>query len=306
MKIDALSWNETGARYGYNGKEKDNEVKGDNNSLDFGARIYDPRVSRFLSQDPLAYKYPEVTPYMFAADNPIIYIDVNGEHPGKAFRFLYNSIEQYIKNKNDKALERIQYRTKQFQDANPNKQEPLTHKTQVYIASYAKSFGDLVGLDNLREAQQGLDLDGNEVSTGARVVAGVFIAIDVTPFGKLIPPGIKSRLSHVIDFGKAAVGDVVKKGFHIKIDGNHFLIKLQDDLIGLVPLEKKLTEANTKTAAKKFSEEMVNNSQRSKFLNIINKQIETVENTPNYDENLLKEMIEIRDKLVKAGKEVKK
>jgi RHS repeat-associated protein len=45
-------------RYGFNGKENDNEVKGDGNQVDFGARIYDPRVGRFLSGDPLAGKFP--------------------------------------------------------------------------------------------------------------------------------------------------------------------------------------------------------------------------------------------------------
>jgi RHS repeat-associated protein len=38
-------------RYGYNGKEKDNEIKGEANSLDYGARIYDPRVGRWMCTD---------------------------------------------------------------------------------------------------------------------------------------------------------------------------------------------------------------------------------------------------------------
>ncbi|MCU7549877.1 hypothetical protein OCK74_12165 [Chitinophagaceae bacterium LB-8] len=40
-------------RYGFNGKENDNEVKGDGNSLDFGGRIYDPRLGRWHSTDPV-------------------------------------------------------------------------------------------------------------------------------------------------------------------------------------------------------------------------------------------------------------
>ncbi len=35
-------------RYGFNGKEKDDEIKGEANSLDYCARIYDPRVGRCL------------------------------------------------------------------------------------------------------------------------------------------------------------------------------------------------------------------------------------------------------------------
>lgn len=36
--------------------EKDNEVKGSGNSLDFGARIYDSRLGKWLSTDPLQTK----------------------------------------------------------------------------------------------------------------------------------------------------------------------------------------------------------------------------------------------------------
>lgn len=38
-----------GSWYGFNRRERDDEVKGAANSLDFGARIYDPRVGRWLS-----------------------------------------------------------------------------------------------------------------------------------------------------------------------------------------------------------------------------------------------------------------
>jgi RHS repeat-associated protein len=40
-------------RYGFNGKEKDNEAKGEGNQYDYGFRVYDPRLGRFLSEDPL-------------------------------------------------------------------------------------------------------------------------------------------------------------------------------------------------------------------------------------------------------------
>src|SRR5690606_4468651 len=36
-------------RYGFNGKENDNEVKGEGNQQDYGMRIYDPRLGKFLS-----------------------------------------------------------------------------------------------------------------------------------------------------------------------------------------------------------------------------------------------------------------
>jgi len=64
--------------YGFNGKENDNEIKGEGNQQDYGMRIYDPRIANFLSVDPLTPKYPEPTPYQFASNRPIDGIDEDG------------------------------------------------------------------------------------------------------------------------------------------------------------------------------------------------------------------------------------
>jgi RHS repeat-associated protein len=65
-------------RYGFNGKENDNEVKGEGNQQDYGMRIYDPRLGRFLSVDPIARNFPMLTPFQFAANTPISAIDLDG------------------------------------------------------------------------------------------------------------------------------------------------------------------------------------------------------------------------------------
>ena len=48
-------------RYGFNGKEKDDEIKGTGVQYDYGFRIYDTRIGRFLSTDPLFESYPWYT-----------------------------------------------------------------------------------------------------------------------------------------------------------------------------------------------------------------------------------------------------
>lgn len=65
-------------RYGFNGKENDNEVKGDGKHVDYGWRVYDPRLVRFLSVDPLQADYPELTTYQFAGNTPIQAVDLDG------------------------------------------------------------------------------------------------------------------------------------------------------------------------------------------------------------------------------------
>ena len=65
-------------RYGFNGKENDNEVKGNGNQQDYGMRIYDTRLGRFLSVDPITKSYPWLTPYQFASNRPVDGIDLDG------------------------------------------------------------------------------------------------------------------------------------------------------------------------------------------------------------------------------------
>jgi RHS repeat-associated protein len=79
MLIPERSRSSSEYRYGYNGKENDNEVKGTGNSIDYGARIFDPRVGRFLSLDPKIYLFPSKSPFHYGANNPIRNIDVDGQ-----------------------------------------------------------------------------------------------------------------------------------------------------------------------------------------------------------------------------------
>lgn len=67
------------SRYGFNGKEMDDEVySSTGTSYDYGFRIYNPRLGRFLSVDPLTDKFPMLTPYQFASNTPIWAIDLDG------------------------------------------------------------------------------------------------------------------------------------------------------------------------------------------------------------------------------------
>ncbi|MGM0613623.1 MAG: RHS repeat domain-containing protein [Bacteroidota bacterium] len=68
-------------RFGFNGMEMDDEVNCNGNSYDFGARLYSPRIGRWMAMDPLAYKYPGYSPYNFGLNNPIYFIDQDGKEP---------------------------------------------------------------------------------------------------------------------------------------------------------------------------------------------------------------------------------
>ena len=86
--------------YLFNAKEFDEET----GLYYYGARYYDPHLSLWMSTDPMQEKYPWITSYCQTFNNPIRFIDPNGEegdnaptlyhntqHPGKILRNGFNA-----------------------------------------------------------------------------------------------------------------------------------------------------------------------------------------------------------------------
>jgi len=65
-------------RYGFQGQEKDDEVKGAGNSINYKYRMHDPRVGRFFAMDPLAHEYPHNSPYAFSENQVIAAVELEG------------------------------------------------------------------------------------------------------------------------------------------------------------------------------------------------------------------------------------
>jgi len=81
------------SRYKFTAKELDNET----NYTYFGARYYDSDVSIWLSVDPMADKYPSMSPFMYCAGNPVILVDPDGQRITFGFlafksRHLFNRV----------------------------------------------------------------------------------------------------------------------------------------------------------------------------------------------------------------------
>ena len=78
LLVDRTWQSTTTYKYGFNGKEIDTDIYGQGNLYDYGYRIYNPRIGRFLSIDPLAKSFPWYTPYQFAGNKPIAFLDLDG------------------------------------------------------------------------------------------------------------------------------------------------------------------------------------------------------------------------------------
>ena len=78
MLVPNRNYQSPSYRYGFQGQEKDDEVKGNGNSLNYKFRMHDPRVGRFFAIDPLTKKYPFYSPYSFSGNKVIAYRELEG------------------------------------------------------------------------------------------------------------------------------------------------------------------------------------------------------------------------------------
>ena len=72
-------------RYGFQGQEKDDELKGKGNSINYTFRMHDPRVGRFFAVDPLEKEYPFYSPYAFSGNRVLDAKEIEGKEPGYEF-----------------------------------------------------------------------------------------------------------------------------------------------------------------------------------------------------------------------------
>jgi len=81
MEMPGRSYSSSVYRYGFQGQEKDDEIKGKGNSVNYKYRMHDVRSGRFFAVDPLAAKYPYYSQYAFSGNRVIDMVELEGLEP---------------------------------------------------------------------------------------------------------------------------------------------------------------------------------------------------------------------------------
>ncbi len=97
MEMASRSGNNGNYRYGFQGQEKDDEIKGGGNSVNYKFRMHDPRLGRFFAVDPLASKYSYNSPYAFSENRVIDAIELEGAEKLKITQLGRNTGRLYVK-----------------------------------------------------------------------------------------------------------------------------------------------------------------------------------------------------------------
>jgi RHS repeat-associated protein len=163
-------------RYGFQGQEKDDEIKGEGNSVNFTFRMYDPRVGSFFAVDPLSGKYLYYSPYSFSGNRVIDATELEGLEPTR----LAESLIGYVSGKLSSAIKKTN-----AEDPKASNEEQIVGIIKNYTVDVVTDVAGFTDIDDaiviattiLPGDTGAINANGEKATVGDRVLAfgGVLI-----------------------------------------------------------------------------------------------------------------------------------
>ena len=127
---------QTTNRFKFNGKEE--QTAGNLNYLDYGARMYDSNIGRWMMQDPLSEKYYAYSPYNYCVNNPVMFVDPEGEEHRVSYNHRNRTITVYATYYTN--IESIKSLTQAIKFYNSRTNDKYTYSGQEYSIIYNLSY----------------------------------------------------------------------------------------------------------------------------------------------------------------------
>jgi RHS repeat-associated protein len=173
-------------RYGFNGKENDDEVYGDDNEIDFGARTYDPRVGRWLTVDPKAR--PFISPFVAFNNSPLQFIDPDGradiyaldgtkigsdgrKGDGRVLIIIDHSVVEALKSSSDKSA--LSVPENSFYELPPFDHRQQIKKQIDEMSKVTAKTKEVIKIDGKLQT-----IEGKEVTFSKYEIGGVGVKLD--------------------------------------------------------------------------------------------------------------------------------
>ncbi len=162
-------------RYGFQGQEKDDELKGEGNSLNYTFRMHDPRMGRFFAVDPLARSYPWNSPYAFSENQVIAFVELEGKEKNwaQAWKDEKREFKALFKASTWREIREEIHQAFNEDPNNPKfiKPQGAVENTVFIGGQIIASFHPAVAMNNLQSGyNRGLDSFGNEMTTSGMVL----------------------------------------------------------------------------------------------------------------------------------------